>query len=88
MDNLACHSDIVEPQVTLIELPPNTTAVYQSLDAGIVAMIANASLADEYVEVDAPGRVRAAQRWIDAENDVGAIDETVEMVLDEELDDE
>eukprot|EP00170_Pyropia_yezoensis_P000341 contig_1999_g342 len=36
MDNLACHSDIVDPQVTLIELPPNTTAVYQPLDAGVI----------------------------------------------------
>eukprot|EP00170_Pyropia_yezoensis_P000340 contig_1998_g341 len=56
--------------------------------SGIVAMMANALLADEFVGVDAPGRVRAAQRWMDAENDVGAIDETVDMVLDGELDDE
>lgn len=192
MDNLGCHSDIADPQVTVIELPPNTTAVYQPLDAGViaavkrrykfkllqravqnlddllasgagpprvprgggldvggqahlgdaakiiekvwadvpaahlancwlkanvlpaeaeaevrrlvlgvtpafenthmdvsavVAMMANASLADEFVGVDAPGRVRAAQRWMDAENDVGAIDETVDMVLDGEDDD-
>lgn len=37
MDNLGCHSVISDPQVTIIELPPNTTAVFQRLDAGVIA---------------------------------------------------
>lgn len=39
MDNLGCHGDISDPQVTIIELPPNTTAVYQPLDAGVIAAL-------------------------------------------------
>jgi len=39
MDNLGCHSSIANPQVTIIELPPNTTAVFQPLDAGIIATL-------------------------------------------------
>lgn len=54
--------------------------------SAIVAMMANASLADEFVGVDAPRRVRAAQQWMDAENDVATIGETVDMVLDGEED--
>jgi len=41
MDNLGCHSSISHPQVTIIELPPNTTAVYQLLDAGIIVLLKN-----------------------------------------------
>jgi len=41
MDNLSCHSSISHPQVTIIELPPNTTAVYQLLDAGIIVLLKN-----------------------------------------------
>eukprot|EP00170_Pyropia_yezoensis_P002161 contig_9087_g2165 len=37
LDNLGCHSDLSDEQVTIIELPPNTTAVYQPLDAGVIA---------------------------------------------------
>lgn len=37
MDNLGCHSVISDPQVTIIELPPNTTAVFQPSDAGVIA---------------------------------------------------
>ena len=40
-DNLGCHSSISHPQVTDIELPPNTTAVYQPLDAGIIVLLKN-----------------------------------------------
>jgi len=41
MDNLGCHSSIPHPQVTIIELPPNPTAVYQALDAGIIVLLKN-----------------------------------------------
>jgi len=41
MDNLCCHSSISHPQVTIIELPPNTTAVYQPLEAGIIVLLKN-----------------------------------------------
>jgi len=41
MDNLGCHSSISHPQVTIIELPPNTTALYQPLDAGIIVLRKN-----------------------------------------------
>ena len=37
LDNLSCHSEIGHPQVTIIELPPNTTARYQPLDKGFIA---------------------------------------------------
>lgn len=38
LDNLSCHTEIAHPQVTIIELPPNTTARYQPLDKGVIAM--------------------------------------------------
>ena len=38
LDNLGCHA-ASHPQVTVIELPPNTTAVYQPLDAGVIAAL-------------------------------------------------
>jgi len=41
MDNLGCHSSISHLQVTIIELPPNATAVYQPLDAGIIVLLKN-----------------------------------------------
>jgi len=41
MDNLGCHSSISHPQSTIIELPPNATAVYQPLDAGIIELLKN-----------------------------------------------
>jgi len=41
MDNLGCHSSISHRQVIFIELPPNTTAVYQALDAGIIVLLNN-----------------------------------------------
>jgi len=37
----ADDSSISHPQVTIIELPPNTTAVYQPLDAGIIVLLKN-----------------------------------------------
>jgi len=40
-DNLGCHSSISHPQVSIIELPPNTTAVYQLLGAGIIVLLKN-----------------------------------------------
>ena len=39
MDNLSCHGSIANPQVTIIELPPNTTAVFRPLNAGIIATL-------------------------------------------------
>lgn len=48
--------------------------------SAVIALMANTSLADEFVGLDAPGRVRAAQRWMDAECDIGTIDETVDVV--------
>jgi len=39
MDNLGCHCSISHSQVTIIELPPNTTAVYQPLKAGIIVLL-------------------------------------------------
>lgn len=39
LDNLSCHADIQHPQVTVIELPPNTTAMYQPLDEGAIAQV-------------------------------------------------
>jgi len=41
MDNLGCHSSSSHPQVTIIELPPNPTAVYQPLDVGIIVLLKN-----------------------------------------------
>jgi len=41
MDNLGCHCSIPHPQVTIIELPPNPTAVYQPLDASIIVLLKN-----------------------------------------------
>jgi len=41
MDKLGCHSSISHPQVAIIELPPNQTAVYQSLDAVIIVLLKN-----------------------------------------------
>jgi len=39
LDNLGCHVQVSHAQVTVIELPPSTTAVYQPLDAGIIAAL-------------------------------------------------
>lgn len=39
MDNVGAHSDVSDPQVTVIELRLNTTAVYQPLDAGVIAYL-------------------------------------------------
>lgn len=39
LDNLSCHSEIHYPQVTIIELPPKTTARFQPLDKGIIAAV-------------------------------------------------
>eukprot|EP00170_Pyropia_yezoensis_P001482 contig_6513_g1486 len=39
LDNLGCHSDISDLQVTIIELPSNTTAVYQPIYAGVIAAL-------------------------------------------------
>lgn len=36
VDNLASHTDVVDDQLLFIALPPNTTAVFQPLDAGII----------------------------------------------------
>jgi len=36
LDNLSYHSEVRHPQVSIIELPPNTTARYQPLDKGII----------------------------------------------------
>lgn len=77
---------------------PASLAWYRSFDASpfenahmdvsaVVALMANTSLADELMGVDTPDRVRAAQRWMDAESDVAAIEETMDMVLDGEEDD-
>jgi len=41
MDNLCCHSSISHPQITIMELPPNPTAVYKPLDAGIIVLLKN-----------------------------------------------
>ena len=41
MDDIGCNSSLSHPQVTIIELPPNTTAVYQPLDAGIIVLLQN-----------------------------------------------
>lgn len=186
MDNLGCHSDISRPYVTITEITPNTTAVFQPLDAGViaalqrrskfrlrqrvfqsldklmcsgdrpprlprrgglgqgahghlqdtanvnseewravprsrlancclaaellpsevaadvhrqvlggvpgldteltdesavVALMANASLAAEVTGVDPTGRTQAPRRWLVAESDVEAVDETVDVVL-------
>jgi len=37
LDNLRCHAGISNLQVTIVELPPNMTAIYQPLDAGAIA---------------------------------------------------
>lgn len=37
LDNLSCHADIEHPQLSIFELPANTTALYQPLDQGIIA---------------------------------------------------
>lgn len=50
------------------------------------ALMAKTSLADELTGVDARGRMRAVQLWIDAERDSDAVDETVDMVMDGEED--
>jgi len=39
LDNLGCHFQVSHAQVTVIELPSNTTAVYQPLYAGIIAAL-------------------------------------------------
>lgn len=39
MDNLGCHNDVTDPQVTIMELPPNKTAIFQPLDAGVIAVL-------------------------------------------------
>eukprot|EP00170_Pyropia_yezoensis_P004649 contig_18941_g4662 len=39
MDNHGCHSELSDLQLTVIELPPNTTAVSQPLDAGVMAAL-------------------------------------------------
>jgi len=39
LDNFKSHSRVSDPQVTVIELPPNITAVYQPLDAGFIAAL-------------------------------------------------
>eukprot|EP00170_Pyropia_yezoensis_P005132 contig_20994_g5146 len=36
VDNLASHADIDDPQLVLICLPPNSTALFQPLDAGAI----------------------------------------------------
>jgi len=36
LDNLSYHSEVRHPQVTIIELPPHTTARYQPLGKGII----------------------------------------------------
>jgi len=36
VDNLASHDDFSDDQLLLIALPPNTTAVFQPLDAGVI----------------------------------------------------
>jgi len=41
MDNLGFHSSISHPQVAIIELPPNSTAVCQPLDAGVTVLLKN-----------------------------------------------
>jgi len=39
VDNLASHDDISDDQLVLIALPPNTTAVFQPLNAGAIAAL-------------------------------------------------
>jgi len=39
LDNVNSHSRVSDPPVTVIELPPNNTAVYQPLDAGVIAAL-------------------------------------------------
>lgn len=39
LDNLSCHTTINHPQLKIIELHPNTAAVYQPLDKGLIAMV-------------------------------------------------
>lgn len=45
----------------------------------VVAFMANASLAEELVSVDAPARARAAQLWLFSQSEADAIDDTVDM---------
>lgn len=46
----------------------------------VFALMANASLTAEVTGVDATGRASAARRWLAAESDVEAVDETVDVV--------
>lgn len=39
LDNLSCHAKIQHPEVTIIELPPNTTGILQPLDEGATAQV-------------------------------------------------
>lgn len=40
MDNSATHGvEVTAPDVDIIFLPPNTTAVYQPMDAGVIAAL-------------------------------------------------
>jgi len=39
LENFNSHSRVSDPPVTVIELPPNTTAVYQLLDEGVIAAL-------------------------------------------------
>ncbi|KAK1869841.1 hypothetical protein I4F81_012306 [Pyropia yezoensis] len=50
----------------------------------MVARMANTSLSEEFESLEAPDRARAVRRWLAAEDDVDAIDDTVDMVLDGE----
>lgn len=47
----------------------------------IVAMMANVSLSEEFQSMEASDRARAVRRWLAAEDDLEAIDETMDMVL-------
>lgn len=50
----------------------------------IVALMANASPAAKSTGVDATGCAQAVCRWLVAESDVMAVDETVDIVLEGE----
>lgn len=47
----------------------------------VEALLANTSLEDEFVGVRDEDRAQAVRRWLAAEDDVGAMDGTVDMVL-------
>jgi len=47
----------------------------------LVAMMANTFLEHEFDGFSGPKQVRAVRRWLTAETDVEAIDQTVHMVL-------